>query len=275
MGSYCALLWSGLGLLVIGLSLCAPLLAPYDPVAVDLGSSLQPPSARHWLGTDQLGRDVWSRLLWAGQTSVGVATVVLALTLTEGLVVGLVAGYGGGLIDDLAMRLTDLCSALPHLILSLALIGALGPSLSTLILALSLTGWTSYARLTRSLVLQTRTQEFVLAAYALGARHSRLLLQHVLPAVVGPVAVQGSLNVGGIILAIAGLSFLGLGIQPPTPEWGAMLVDTRPFLASALHLVLPPGLAIFLVVLGFNALAELLGNRRRTEQRRADLGNIF
>jgi ABC-type dipeptide/oligopeptide/nickel transport system permease subunit len=260
-GSFFARLGIGLGLLVIVLSLGAPLLAPHDPLLVDLHTGLQPPSGQHWLGTDALGRDVWSRLLWAGQTSLSVAAVIVVLTLTVGLGLGLVAGYCGGVLDDLAMRLTDLCAALPSLIVTLALIGVLGPSLPTLILALSLTGWTFYARLTRSLVLRTCTQEFVLAAHALGATPCRIALRHVLPAVWAPVAVQLSLNVGGIVLSLAGLSFLGLGIQPPTPEWGAMLVDARPFLASAPHLVVPPGLAIFLLVFGCNALAESLAHR--------------
>ncbi len=256
--------WLGIGLwlLLSGLSLAAPLLAPYDPLAIDLSASLQPPSGQHWLGTDQLGRDVWSRLLWAGRTSISVALLILTLTAVIGNLVGLLAGYWGGLLDDLAMRLTDLCAALPPIIVSLALIGTLGPSLPTLILALALTGWTPYARLMRSLVLQRRTADFVLAAAALGARPHRILLRHVLPSVLAPVAVQVSLNVGGLMLSIAGLSFLGLGIQPPTPEWGTMLVDARPFLASALHLVIPPGLAIFLVLCGCNALAELLAERR-------------
>lgn len=256
--SQAALLGIGLAWLLIVLSLGAPLLAPYDPVTVDLDAGMQRPSWQHWLGTDQLGRDVWSRLLWAGRTSVGLATVIAVLTLTVGMGLGLLAGYGGGLLDDLAMRLTDFVSALPPIILTLACIGTLGPSLLTMVLALALTGWTPYARLARSLVLRMRTQEWVLAVYALGARPRRILFRHVLPAALGPVAVQVSLNVGGTILTVAGLSFLGLGVQPPTPEWGAMLVEARPFLASAPHLVLPPGLAIFLVVFGFTALAERL-----------------
>lgn len=262
--SHSALLGIGLAWLLIVLSLGAPLLAPYDPVRVDLDAGMQRPSWQHWLGTDQLGRDVWSRLLWAGRTSVSVATVIAVLTLAVGMGLGLVAGYGGGLLDSLAMRLTDFVSALPPIILTLACIGTLGPSILTLILALALTSWTPYARLARSLVLQMRTQEWVLAVYALGALPRRILLRHVLPAVLGPVAMQVSLNVGGIILTVAGLSFLGLGIQPPTPEWGAMLVEARPFLASAPHLVLPPGLAIFLVVFGFTALAEWLTSRHQT-----------
>jgi len=246
---------------VIGMSLLAPLLAPYDPVAVDLATGLQAPSAQHWLGTDQLGRDVASRLLWAGRTSLSVTALVALLTVTLGLTLGLVSGYCGGLIDDLAMGLTDLFYALPQIILTLALLGAVGPGTQTMIIALAATGWMSYARLTRSLVLQWRSQEFVLAAHALGAPLRRILVRHLLPVVIKPVLVQMSLQVGGTILTIAGLSFLGLGIQPPTPEWGAMLVDARPYLATALHLVLPPGLAVFLIVLGCNALAERLTQR--------------
>lgn len=253
----------GLAFLVIALSSLAPLIAPYDPVAVDLGTGLQRPSPLHWLGTDQLGRDLLSRLLWAGQASLSVATLVLALILTVGVTLGLISGYCSGWIDELLMRLADLCYALPQIILALALIGTTGPSAVTMILALSATGWVPYARLTRSLVLQNRSADFVLAATALGASAPRILLRHLLPAVISPLVVQVSLDIGVTILAIASLSFLGLGIQPPTPEWGAMLVDARPYLGSALHLVLPPGLAIFLVVFGFNALAETLAMRLR------------
>ncbi len=246
---------------VIGTSLLAPLLAPYDPVAVDLATGLQAPSAQHWLGTDQLGRDVASRLLWAGQTSLSVTALVALLTVTVGLTIGLVSGYGGGLIDEVAMGVTDLFYALPQIILTLALLGAVGPGTQTMIFALAATGWMSYARLARSLVLQSRSQEFVLAAYAVGVPRHRILACHLLPVVIKPVLVQMSLQVGSTILTIAGLSFLGLGIQPPTPEWGAMLVDARPYLAAAPHLVLPPGIAIFLIVLGCNALAERLAYR--------------
>jgi ABC-type dipeptide/oligopeptide/nickel transport system permease subunit len=243
-------------MLVVLLCLSAPLVATHDPLAVDLPTGLQPPSADHWLGTDQLGRDVWSRVVWAGRASLTVAGMVLTLSLGLGLVVGLVSGYGGGWIDNLLMRLTDFFYALPQIILALALIGAVGQSRLALVAALVAGGWVTYARLARSLVLSLRQRDFVLAAQATGATHWRVLTHHLLPGTMGPVTVQLSLDAGSTILAIAALSFLGL--QPPTPEWGAMLVEARPFLDRAPHLVLPPGLAIFLVVFGCNALGEAL-----------------
>lgn len=250
----------GIGVMIAVVLLClaAPLVATHDPVAVDLRTGLQPPSTAHWLGSDQLGRDVWSRVVWAGRASLLVTGIVLVVSLCLGMAVGLVSGYGGGWIDDLAMRITDFFYALPQLILALALIGAVGPSLVTLIAALAIGGWVTYARLARSLVLALRQRDFVLAAQATGAPHWWILTRHLLPGALGPVAVQLSLDAGSTMLAIAALSFLGLGLQPPTPEWGAMLVEARPYLDRAPHLVLPPGLAIFLVVFGCNALGETL-----------------
>ncbi len=243
------------GLLIVA-CLAAPWLAPADPASIDLSVGLQPPSIDHWLGTDELGRDVLSRLLWGGRVSIMVAAVVLLVSLTVGVGVGVVSGYWGGLIDEIGMRLTDFIYALPGIILALALIGALGPSIPALIFALALSGWVTYARLARSLVLTTKTSDFVLAAHSIGATNRQIMRKHLLPALLGPVAVQLSLDAGVTILAIAGLSFLGLGIQPPTPEWGTMLVDARPFMNYAPHLVLPPGLAIFILVFGCNALSE-------------------
>jgi peptide/nickel transport system permease protein len=247
---------AGAALLLVCACLAAPWLAPFDPVTIDLSLGLQSPSAAHWFGTDELGRDVFSRLLWGGRVSITVTAVVLLVSLMVGLLVGLICGYRGGLVDELGMRLTDFIYALPGIILALALIGALGPSIPALILALSLSGWVRYARLVRSLVLTVKSSEFILAAQSVGATDSHIMHKHLLPALLGPVAVQLSLDAGATVLAIAGLSFLGLGIQPPTPEWGTMLVDARPFMDYAPHLVLPPGLAIFILVFGSNAFSE-------------------
>lgn len=247
---------AGLAFGLICACLAAPWLAPADPASINLSLGLQPPSADHWLGTDELGRDVLSRLLWGGRVSMSVAAVVLLFSLMVGVAVGVLSGYWGGLVDELSMRLTDFIYALPEIILALALIGVLGPSLPALILALALSGWVRYARLARSLVLTVKTSDFVLAARAVGATDGQIMRNHLLPALLGPVAVQLSLDAGVTVLAIAGLSFLGLGIQPPMPEWGTMLVDARPFMDYAPHLVLPPGLAIFILVFGCNALSE-------------------
>lgn len=257
------LIGSGSAALLTLLCLAAPWLAPYDPTTVDLSVGLQPPSAAHWLGTDPLGRDVLSRLLWGGQISITLTILILAISAVIGVVVGTVSGYWGGLVDEFAMRVTEFIYGIPTIILTLALIGVFGPSISVLVLALSLSGWVRYARLVRSLVLTVRTSEFILAACAIGGTARHIIIRHLIPNLLGPVGVQISLDAGVTVLSIAGLSFLGLGIQPPTPEWGTMLVESRPFLDYAPHLVLPPGLAIFVLVFGCNALSAELEHRLR------------
>lgn len=249
--------------LLICACLAAPWLAPFEPDAIDLSIRLQAPSGENWLGTDNLGRDVLSRVLWGGRLSITITAIVLLVSLIAGMIIGLICGYSGGIVEELGMRLTDLFYALPGIILALALIGALGPSIAALVLALALTGWVRYARLARSLVLTVKTSEFIEAARAVGATDSHIMRKHLLPASVGPVATQLSLDAGVTVLAIAGLSFLGLGIQRPAPEWGTMLVDARPYMDYAPHLVLPPGVAIFILVFGFNVLSEELENLLR------------
>lgn len=242
----------GLWLAALG----APLLAPYDPAAQDLNVGMTTPSLAHPLGTDQLGRDLLSRLLWAGRSSLTVVLGILACCLLLGSSIGLVAGYVGGLTDELLMRGVDLFLALPSFLLALALVGALGPGLFTLMLALTITWWPTYARLVRSQTLTLRSADYLLAAQAIGAGHGQIMRRHLTPALIGPVLVQISLDIGHLILTIAALGFLGLGIQPPSPEWGVMLVDARPFMQVAPHLVLVPGLAIFSTVLSANLVAD-------------------
>ncbi|MFN8440081.1 MAG: ABC transporter permease [Caldilineaceae bacterium] len=252
--------WLLVGLLaLLGLlltALCAPLLAPYDPAAQDLNIGMSTPSLAHPLGTDQLGRDLLSRLLWAGRSSLTVVLSILACCLLLGSSIGLVAGYVGGLTDELLMRGVDLFLALPGFLLALALVGALGPGLFTLMLALTITWWPTYARLVRSQTLTLRSADYLLAAQAIGAGHGQIMRRHLTPALIGPVLVQISLDIGHLILTIAALGFLGLGIQPPSPEWGVMLVDARPYMQVAPHLVLAPGLAIFGTVLSANLVAD-------------------
>jgi nickel transport system permease protein len=248
----------------------APVLAPYPPDVPDLEMGLSPPSFQHWLGTDALGRDLLSRLLWAGQVSLAIAAIVLLLSLIIGGSVGMIAGYYGGWVDEICMRLVDLFLSIPTYILALALIGTLGVGLQNLVLALAFSWWSAYARLVRSQVLAMKHSGFVIAAEAMGGSAWFVLRRHYLPSLVGVLVVQLSLDVGAVILAIAGLSFIGLGVQPPTPEWGTMLVDARPFMQSAPRLVLVPGAAVLITVLGFNALGEFLeiqlDPRRRSSQ---------
>lgn len=256
----------GLAAAIVLLSVLAPLVAPADPTIIDLTNTLMPPDFAHPLGTDHLGRDLLSRVLWAGRTSLAVAALVLGISLVVGLLVGAVAGYLGGLVDRGCMLLADAFLALPSLLLALALIGAVGPSVPALVIALTAGWWAPYARLSRSQVRVLRASPFVEAAEALGATRWHVLRHHVMPGVLGPLAVQSSLDVGVVLLAIGGLSFLGLGVQPPDPEWGTMLVEARPFLDYAPHLMLAPGLALFLTVFGCNALGEMLAQHLRPER---------
>ncbi len=247
-------------LAIVLASTLSPWLAPYQPDEQDLYAALIPPTPSHPLGTDQLGRDVLSRVMYAGRISLSITAVVLMLSMVLGTGVGLMAGNSGGWVDNVAMRLVDLFLALPTLILALALIGILGTSVNNLILALTISWWPPYARLVRSTVQTLKTQEFVTASQALGSSTLQTMRLHVLPALVGPLAVLLSLDAGSVVLTIAGLSFLGLGIQPPTPEWGTMLVDARPFMELAPYLIVTPGLVVLLTVFGFNSLSEGLEN---------------
>lgn len=243
------------------IGILAPVLAPYDPTEQDLRNTLAAPSPEHILGTDHLGRDEFSRVLVGAQTSlvavVGVATVAVVV----GVFLGVASGYIGGRFDMVVMRAVDLFLGLPALVLGLALVGLVGPSLLTLIIALGLTWWPQYARFARSQVLVSRRLAYVEALQVLGMPPSRILARHLVPSVAGPVAILLSTDAGVILLAVAGFSFLGLGVQPPTPEWGQMLVEARPYLQSAPILALAPGTAILLVVLSFNLLADRLSHR--------------
>ncbi|MEO8033084.1 MAG: nickel transporter permease [Acidobacteriota bacterium] len=249
---------SGL-LLTVGLivvALAAPLLAPFDPDVQDTGHRLQPPSRTHLLGLDDLGRDVLSRIIFGARVSLRVGFSVVILASTIGITLGAIAGYFGGAVDTAVMRLTDILLAFPGILLAIALVAVLGPSLNNVVLALATIGWVGYARLVRGQVLKVREMEYVTAAKALGARSPRVILRHVLPNVINPVIVMATLGLAGAILAEAALSFLGLGVQPPTPSWGAMLTSGRRYLGLANHLAIYPGIAIMLAVMGLNFLGD-------------------
>ena len=250
---------------VVGLSLItvvfvaavgAPLLAPHDPTAVHLEQRLLAPNRHFPLGTDHLGRDELSRLLYGARTTLAVASVVLATVMAIACTLGTLAGYYGGWLDTVVMSLVDLLLAFPALILAVAIVGTLGPSLTHAMLALAAVWWAGYARLIRGMVLAVRQREFIEAARALGASDTRIMLHHIVRNTLGPLVVLATLDMGWIILGISGLNFLGLGTQPPTPEWGVMLSDGRPFMQSAPRMMLYPGVAICLVVLGFNLLGD-------------------
>ncbi len=251
-----ALVGLALVVLISSSAALAPMLAPHDPTAANFASRLSGPTAGHPLGTDNLGRDLLSRLLHGGRLSLSAAGLAAVLIVLVGLVVGMAAGYWGGALDGIVMRVVDVLLAFPSLILALAVVGVLGPGLPNILAGMTCVWWASYARLVRGLVLSLRERQYVRAAAALGASDSRILVRHVLPNVVPSVIVLATLELGQLILAVAGLSFLGLGVQPPTPEWGAMINQGRAFLHSAPGLILYPGLAAAATVLGFNLLGD-------------------
>jgi peptide/nickel transport system permease protein len=245
-----------LTLLLVLAALAAPLLAPHDPNAQDTIRRLEPPSKDHPLGLDDLGRDVMSRIVFGARVSLRVGFSVVVLASLIGVTLGAIAGYFGGTIDLLVMRLCDILLAFPGILLAIALVAVLGPSLNNVVLALATIGWVGYARLVRGQVLKVREMEFVTAARALGAKAPRVIALHVLPNVVNPVIVMATLGLAGAILSEASLSFLGLGVQPPTPSWGAMLTSGRRYLGLANHLAIFPGAAIMLAVMGLNFLGD-------------------
>ena len=251
---------TALGLLLVVFLLLAGLVAPWlpldDPTQISLSHRLHPPSVANPLGTDHLGRDTFSRIVHGARMTLLAAAATLVLSMTIALAVGIVSGYNGGWIDTALMGVVDLLLAFPSLILALAVAGALGPGLFNVLLAAGAVWWVGHARIIRGITLGARNMEYVTAARAVGASNLRIFLRHIGPNILGPIIVIASLDVGWIILGIAGLSFLGLGAQPPTPEWGAMLNDARPFLQTAPRLLLLPGVAIFIAVLGFNLLGD-------------------
>jgi peptide/nickel transport system permease protein len=243
-------------LLLVLAALTAPLLATHDPVAQDLSARLLAPGAAHWLGTDQLGRDLYSRLLYGARPTLLIVALVVALSAPFGVAVGLVAGYFGGFAETLLMRLTDVVMAFPRLILALALVAVLKPGLINAVIAIAITAWPPYARLARAETLALRNSEFVEAARGLGMPSGRIITGQILPLCMSSVAIRATLDMAGIILTAAGLGFLGLGAQPPMAEWGAMIAAGRDHIFDAWWVAAVPGLAIVLVSLGFNLLGD-------------------
>lgn len=242
--------------LVSGSALLAPWLMPFDPAAQELARRLDGPTASHLFGLDELGRDILSRVLLGARVSLLVGVTVVGISASVGTMVGAIAGYVGGALDTIISRLMDVLMAFPGILLAIALVAVLGPSLTNVVLALVVIGWVSYARLVRGQVLRAREFDYVIAARALGAGTPRILVQHVLPTALPALTVQATLGMAGAILSEAALSFLGLGVQPPTPSWGTMINGGRGHLLDAPHLTIFPGIALAIVVLGFNFLGD-------------------
>ena len=249
---------AGLAVVVLLLIVAAfaPLLAPFDPGAQALDSGLSGPSWSHWLGQDRLGRDLLSRLVHGARISVAVGLGTVSLSLAIGLLVGSASGFFGGKVDHLFMRLADVLLAFPGILLAIAITSVLGPSLRNVLIALSALGWVGYARLIRGQILKVREMEFVQSAQAVGTPPARLLLVHILPNAISPLIVEATFGIARAIVAEAGLSFLGLGVAPPTPSWGAMISEGRHFLFVAPHLTTVPGIAIMITVMAFNFLGD-------------------
>jgi len=248
-------------LLLTAAALFAPVIAPYDPLGQNLDQDLIPHSSEHWLGTDKLGRDILSRIIYGGRISLLVGITTVALSLAIGIVIGSLSGYFGGWIDQMLMRLVDILMAFPGILLAIAFTAVIGPGLDHVILALCLIGWTSYARLVRGEILSLRERDFIQAARSLGCRPKRIILRHLLPNLLPPLLIQSTFGLAAAIVAEGSLSFLGLGVEPPTPSWGAMLNDGRQFLLVAPHLTTYPGLGLMITVLALNLIGDALQDR--------------
>ena len=255
---------AGAGLLLL-FSVCAmfaPWLAPNDPAQIDLVGRLLPPTHGHWFGTDELGRDIFSRVVFGARISLVVSTSVVGLSLAVGLIAGYAAGFYGGVTDVvLNLYVTNAFLALPGILLAIAFVAFMGPGLVNVILALATSGWVAYARLVRAQVMAVKQREFVEAARALGASDVRLMVRHILPNIVQPLIVQAAIGMAGAVLAEATLSFLGLGVPAPAASWGAMLNDARSHLFDSPHLVIFPAAAVMLLVLAFNFVGDALRDR--------------
>ncbi|WP_404454774.1 ABC transporter permease [Virgibacillus necropolis] len=243
-------------LFYIVIALFAPVLAPYDPLAIDLPNKLQPPSFEHWMGTDDKGRDILSRILYGSRLSMSVGLAAVVFGAVFGIIMGMAAGYYGGIIDSILSRLLDIMLAFPGILLALAIISALGPSLFNVTVAVGVFSVPLFARIARGSTMEVRKLEYVDAIRSLGAHDGIIIFKHILPNILSPLIVQGTLRLATAILSAAGLSFLGLGAQPPSPEWGAMLSNGRDYIFSAPYMAIFPGLTIALLVMGCNLFGD-------------------
>ncbi|MEA3560882.1 MAG: ABC transporter permease [Candidatus Omnitrophota bacterium] len=243
-------------LILVLMAVFAPSIARYDPAAIDIKNALIGPSAEHILGTDQLGRDVFSRIVYGSRISLSIGLIAVGIAAIIGVILGSIAGYFGGKPDSLIMRFVDIMLCFPSFFLILSVIAVVGPNIYNIMIIIGLTSWMGIARLIRAEILSLKKREFILAARVLGVSHIKIILRHLIPNGIGPVLVSFVLGVAAAVLVETGLSFLGLGVQPPTPSWGNILMEGRAALGIAWWLILFPGLAILFTVLGFNLLGE-------------------
>lgn len=265
-----AILGGSVLVVIFASALFADWLAPYPPNRQNLRNRLQPPSAENVLGTDNFGRDVFSRIIHGGRVSLTVGFIAVGIALVTGGLMGLLAGFYGGALDSIISGIVDVLLALPAFLLALAIVAALGPSIINVMIAVGIANIPAFARIVRSAVLSVREMDYVTAAQAVGSRDGRVMFRHVIPNSIGPVIVQVSLSLAGAILAAAGLSFLGMGAQPPTPEWGSMLNAARPYIRDAQWTVTFPGLAIVITVLALNLVGDALRDALDPRSARSD-----
>lgn len=251
-----ALIGLSIVLILLVVAAAAPLISPYDPLAQSLDQRLLPPSAAHFFGTDALGRDIFSRILFGTRLTLAIVLLVVISVGPVGLIIGTVSGYFGGIIDTILMRITDVFLAFPRLVLALAFVAVLGPGIENAVIAIACTAWPPYARVARAETMVIRNADYIAAVRLQGASQTRIILKHVIPMCIPSVIVRTTLDMAGIILIAAGLGFLGLGAQPPSPEWGAMIAAGREFIFDQWWVAAFPGLAICLVALGFNLLGD-------------------
>ena len=251
-------IYSGIILLIVLVAICAPLISPYDPYESAIQNSLLPPSAEHYFGTDKLGRDIFTRILYGARISITMALIVVVISGGIGTLIGVISAYVGRKIDNVIMRVTDVFLAFPGIVLAIAIAGVLGGSAVNAVLAVVIVGWTKYARLARSLTLKVKQQDYLSAAITNGTRPIAMIRRHILPNIIPIIIVTAALDIGALMMELAGLSFLGFGAQPPTPEWGLMLNEGRQLIQTAPWLMIFPGLAIALVVSVFNLWGDSL-----------------
>ena len=252
------ILFALLALAVICVAVFAPFIATHDPYEAVLADAVQAPSAEHWFGTDKMGRDLYSRVIYGARTSLTAALALVAIIVVVGTALGIAAGYFGGAIDAVIMRIADMMISFPGMVLAIAVAGIMGASVTNAVIAIAIVSWTKYARLARSLVLKVRNRDYIAAAEVTGTRTVRILTKYMLPNVLPTVLITGATDIGSMMLEIAGLSFLGFGAQSPTAEWGLMLNEGRAYMTSAPWLMIFPGLAIFITVVVFNLLGDSL-----------------
>ena len=243
-------------LLAVLVALLAPILAPDDPLQIDLSAAWESPNVKHLLGADELGRDILSRIIYGSRTSLEIAVVGVAIALMFAMLIGLPAGFYGGWLDRVLMRLVDVMLAFPSILLAIVIIAVMGPSSLSTVLAVGISSVPTFARLARASTLSLRDEEYVTAARGVGATDAHIIVAHILPNLVTPLIVLSTLRLSTMVLTVAGLSFIGLGVQPPFPEWGAMMNEARPAIADAPFAILFPGVALMLVILGFNLLGD-------------------